>query len=287
MKYEAISACRRFSVRKMCEALGLREANYYQWKRRRKKREEKAEKERELAEKVRQEFLKNKRLYGYRKMQRSLEKSGLSLSEYKIRQIMRRNGLYPVSQVKYRPGRSLTVRIPYAVNELKQEFRAKNPGEVLTGDITYIKTKIGWAYLAVVMDLYNREVVGYSVAQNIDAELVKRAMGNAIGKCGSLRGAVFHSDRGSQYQSEGFRKLLEENGIRQSMSKAGCPYDNACSESFFATVKKECIYQKNYGTIEEVRKDIFEYVELFYNRKRMHSYLGYMSPVEYRLAHCA
>nr|MCR4673186.1 IS3 family transposase [Lachnospiraceae bacterium] len=95
------------------------------------------------------------------------------------------------------------------------------------------------------------------------------------------------SDRGTQYSSESYQRMLRENGIRQSMSRGGCPYDNACSESFFATAKKECIYQKNYATIAEVKADIFEYIEMFYNRKRMHSYLGYMSPVEYRLTHSA
>ena len=137
------------------------------------------------------------------------------------------------------------------------------------------------------MDLYNREVLGYSVSQHIDSELVKRALGNAIARKGGLQGAVFHSDRGTQYNSESYQRMLRENGIRQSMSRAGCPYDNACSESFFATVKKECIYLKNYATIDEIKADVFTYIELFYNRKRMHSYLGYMSPVEYRLAHSA
>jgi transposase InsO family protein len=110
---------------------------------------------------------------------------------------------------------------------------------------------------------------------------------NAIARSGGLEGALFHSDRGAQYSSESYRRMLNEHGIRQSMSRAGCPYDNACSESFFATAKKECIYLKNFATMEEVKRDIFEYVEIFYNRKRMHSYLGYMSPVEYRLAHSA
>ena len=137
------------------------------------------------------------------------------------------------------------------------------------------------------MDLYNREVLGYSVSQHIDSELVKRALGNAIARKGGLQGAVFHSDRGTQYNSESYQRMLRENGIRQSMSRAGCPYDNACSESFFATVKKECIYLKNYATMDEVKAEIFEYVELFYNRKRMHSSLEYISPVEYRLAHSA
>lgn len=291
MKYEAIyavQACgRRFSVRKMCEVLGLRAENYYRWRRRYRQRADQAEKELETVALIRRVFIENKRLYGYRKMRKAMEKQGVELSEYRIRLLMRKNGLYPMSMRKYRPGRSLAVRTPYVPNELKQNFAAGEPGKILSGDITYIRTNIGWVYLAVVMDLYNREVVGYSISQRIDSELVKRALGNAIARRGGLSGAVFHSDRGVQYGSESYRRMLQENGIRQSMSRAGCPYDNACSESFFATAKKECIFLKNYATMDEVKADIFEYVELFYNRKRMHSSLGYMSPVEYRLAHSA
>ena len=291
MKYEAIYAIqtgsREFSVRKMCEAMRLRAENYYRWKRRQIQREEREEKERETVAVIRKVFLENKRLYGYRKIRKSLEKQGILLSEYKIRLLMRKNGLYPVSIRRYRPGRSLSVRVPHSPDELKQEFVSHEPGKILVGDITYIRTNIGWVYLAIVMDLYNREVLGYSVSQHIDSELVKRALGNAIARKGGLQGAVFHSDRGTQYNSESYQRMLRENGIRQSMSRAGCPYDNACSESFFATAKKECIYLKNYATIDEVKADVFEHIELFYNRKRMHSYLGYMSPVEYRLAHSA
>ena len=155
------------------------------------------------------------------------------------------------------------------------------------GDITYIKTSIGWVYLSVVLDLYNREVIGYSTSKNIDTELVKRSLGNAILRNGTKEGLIFHSDRGSQYASKGFQEMLDKHGIKGSMSRPACPYDNSCVESFFATLKKEQIYKKKYDTMEEVRRDMFEYIELFYNRKRMHSHLGYMSPVEYRLMHVA
>ena len=113
--------------------------------------------------------------------------------------------------------------------------------------------------------------------------LGKKALGNAIGRQGVKEGLLFHSDRGSQYASKGYEKMLKENGIKGSMSRPGCPYDNSCMESFFATLKKERVYRRNYDTMEEVRQDMFRYIELFYNRKRLHSVLGYMSPVEYRL----
>ena len=138
-------------------------------------------------------------------------------------------------------------------------------------------------YLAAVLDLSNREVIGYALSKKIDTELVKKALENAIGKRGMKKGLVFHSDRGSQYASKGYQRMLEENGIRGSMSRAGCPYDNSCMESFFATLKKERIYRRKYDTLEEVTKDMFRYIEIFYNRKRLHSVLGYMSPVDYRI----
>ena len=138
-------------------------------------------------------------------------------------------------------------------------------------------------YLAAVIDLYNREVIGYAVSKQIDTELVKRALGNAIGGPENLDGLAFHSDRGCQYSSQGYRQMLEEHGIVSSMSRPGCPYDNSCAESFFSTIKKECIYKRKYATLEKVKTDVFEYVELFYNRKRMHASLGYLSPVEFRL----
>ena len=137
-------------------------------------------------------------------------------------------------------------------------------------------------YLAAVIDLYNREVIGYAVGKQIGTELVNRALGNAIKGRENLCGLVFHSDRGCQYSSQGYRQMMEQYGITSSMSRPGCPYDNSCMESFFATLKKECIYRKQYATMEEVKRDIFSYVEMFYNRKRMHSVLGYLSPVAYR-----
>ena len=147
-----------------------------------------------------------------------------------------------------------------------------------------MKTEIGWVYLAAVIDLYNREVIGYEVSKSIDTELVCRALSNALlrrEKCADP--LVFHSDRGCQYSSRRYQSMLSEHNIQGSMSKAGCPYDNSCMESFFASLKKEYFYRREYATIDNVRRDLFYYIEIFYNRKRLHSSLGYMSTVAYRL----
>lgn len=132
-----------------------------------------------------------------------------------------------------------------------------------------------------VMDLFNREIIGYEVSKQINAELAKAALGNAIGKRGCSEGLIFHSDRGAQYASKGYQELLEKNEITGSMSRPGCPYDNSCVESFFASLKKGKIYRRRYDTMEEIKTDIFRYIEIFYNRKRRHSTLEYMTPVEY------
>ena len=159
--------------------------------------------------------------------------------------------------------------------------------KVWAGDITYIATNLGWVYLAVVLDLKNKEAIGYEISKNIDSELSMSALGNAIALRGKHKDLIFHSDRGSQYSSKKYKAMLEKNGIVGSMSASGCPYDNSCMESFFASLKKELNYRKKYATIDDVKTDVFRYIELFYNRKRLHSSLGYMSPVEYRLKNCS
>lgn len=284
MKYEAIEAySNQFEVKKMCKCLGLQPANYYRWKRNQKEKNKKRFdelKEIKLIEKV---FEDSKRTYGYRKIWEALRQNGYEISLYRIRRIMRENGFYPETQKKYKPSRKGEVSGKYYKNIVKQNFKTEKKNQLWTGDITYIKTTVGWVYLAVVIDLYNREVIGYEISKKIDTELVKRALGNAIARNGVSKNLIFHSDRGCQYASKGFQRMLEENGITGSMSRPGCPYDNSCTESFFATLKKEQIYRTKYDTMESVKKDMFGYIELFYNRKRMHSMLGYLSPVAYRL----
>ena len=289
MKYEAINRyCSRHSVRKMCKVLGLKEAAYYQWLRRTMKREEKRRRDAELAKQVRCVFDENRQVYGYRKMWEALLQKGLELSAYRVRKIMRENGMYSAVVKKFKPSKGGKADGRYLDNLLNQNFSVSGPNMVWAGDITYIKTKLGFLYLAVVIDLFNKEVIGYSIGRQIDAELVKAALTNAIARSGLKGGkTIFHSDRGSQYASKTFQKALCAACITGSMSKPSCPYDNACVESFFSCAKRECIYRKAYATLADVKADMFSYIELFYNRKRIHSSLGYMSPVDYRMKHAA
>jgi putative transposase len=286
MKYEAINTySREHSVRKMCQILNLAEGAYYQWVKRKAAKEAKQAQARVTLEKVREVFEQSRRVYGYRRMQRALVQAGLVLSEYKVRWMMRHHGLYPVTAVRYKPAHHSKARGPYCDDLVQQHFQPPGLNQIWVGDITYIKTCLGWVYLAIVLDLYNREVIGYSISQDIDTELVKRALANAlVNRQSRIEGTIFHSDRGIQYSSKSYQQMLEQHKLTGSMSRSGCPYDNAPAESFFSTAKRECLYRKEYVTIEEVKLDLFAYIELFYNRKRMHRSLGYKSPVDYRLA---
>ncbi len=266
--------------------LGLKESGYYQWIRRLKRRQEKEVEKRRLAEQVGGIFRENHCVYGYRKMQRAMAAEGVEMSIYRVRKVMQENGYYPAVLKKYRPGRNGARDGRYFENILRQNFRIPLPNMVWSGDITYIKTKLGFVYLATVIDLYNREIIGYSISKQMDSDLTCSALGNAIMRTGNKsQGVVFHSDRGCQYSSRAYQQMLRQHGIKGSMSCPACPYDNACAESFFSSAKRECILRKGYASIEEVRQDMFAYIELFYNRKRMHASLGYLSPVQYRLKH--
>ncbi len=272
MKCEAIHRMRdEFSVVKMCEVLGIKPNTYYRWIKQEEKRLAKRIGEQRLINKIEKIFVGSDRIYGYRKVRNELLASGYEASEYKVRKIMKENGFYPETTKKYKPCHNGKTDGRYQENKVKQQFNITMPGILWAGDITYIKTQLGWRYLAVVLDLFNREVIGYAISKKIDTELVMTALGNAIVKQKKEGTRLFHSDRGCQYASKAYQQLLKENGILGSMSRPGCPYDNSCVESFFASLKKERIYRREYETEADLKQDIFQYIELFYNRKRRHS----------------
>ena len=282
MKYDAIrSNSTRFDVKKMCDVLGVKRGSYYRWLKSRKNREKRDLEEKKEIEMIEEVFESGDRIWGYRNITKELKSQGVEISEYRVRRLMRENGFYPELAVKFKPQRNGKTDGRYCENRVKQEFTVKEKNKIWAGDITYIKTSVGWVYLAVVMDLFNREVIGYDIGKKIDTQLVKNALGNAIGRRGLIDGLIFHSDRGCQYASNGYQDMLKEKNMQGSMSRPGCPYDNSCVESFFASLKKEKIYRRKYDTMEEVKKDVFWYIELFYNRRRRHSSLEYMTPVEY------
>lgn len=195
MKHEAIWKCSSdFPVIRMCKALELTQSGYYQWFHAHKRRNEKREKERELIDKVTTLFVDTYKTYGYRRMYQTLLSKGIEISEYKVAQIMHENGLYPETTKKYKPYPKQKADSRYSDNEICQEFAFDESNQCWAGDITYIKTIIGWVYLAVVIDLFNREVIGYSISKKANTELVKRAFGNALARKGNVAGLIFHSD---------------------------------------------------------------------------------------------
>lgn len=172
-------------------------------------------------------------------------------------------------------------RLPVAENKLNQEFSASRSNEKWVTDITYIWTREGWLYLAIVMDMFSRKVVGWSMQETMEKKLVIHALTMALKARQPPQGLLHHSDRGSQYASAAYQKLLRDRQITCSMSRKGNCYDNAVMESFFATLKQELVYQREYASRQQAKQDIFEYIEVFYNRRRRHSALGYVSPQEF------
>lgn len=206
MKCEAIDRLRfQHSVRKMCTVLGILDRAYYQWKKQEEKRIAHRASERTQVETIHQVFIDSKEIYGARKIQKHLEASGTHISEWKVRRIMRENGMYSAIQKKFRPYSNQRAQTRYTDNIVDRRFNVPKPNRVWVSDITYIKTKLGWHYLAAIIDLYNREVIGYSTSKNIDTELVKQAITNAIARYPGVQGTLFHSDRGSQYASAGVK----------------------------------------------------------------------------------
>ena len=196
---------------------------------------------------------------------------------------MRKYGIYSVTKRKFKVTTKHNGKGIYAENLLKGKFEAEGPNKIWTSDITYIRTSEGWLYLAVVLDVYTRRIVGWSISERITSEIVTAALGMAIRHQNPPEGLIFHSDRGSQYSSKTVRDLLAAQGFKQSMSSTGNCYDNAITESFFSTLKKELVYLRKFHTRSEARTEIFEFIEIYYNRERQHSSLGYLSPYEFEL----
>lgn len=282
MKYCFMDRYRsEFRVMKMCRALGVSRSGYYGWKKQPQGKRRKDE-ERLLME-IKESYRKSKGSYGSPRIADALRDKGLCCGKNRVARIMKVNGIKAKAAKKFKATTNSKHNLPVAENLLKQDFTAASPNAVWVSDITYVSTNEGWLYLAVIIDLYSRKVVGWAMSNRLTADFVIRALYQAIGRRRPPAGCIFHSDRGVQYACKDFRKVLEHYKFRQSMSKKGDCYDNAVAESFFHTLKVEHVYQHRYATRAEARQSIFEYVEMFYNRQRKHSALGYRSPVSFEL----
>src|SRR4051812_26971244 len=264
----------------MCEALGVSRGGFYAWLTR--PRSQRSRNDEELAVKVRASFLASDRTYGARRVWRDLLADGLSCGLHRIGRLMRLQAL------KARPRRR---RLPpdlgerpagaVAPNVLDRAFEAAAPNRKWIADFTYVWTAEGWLYVAAVIDLFSRRVVGWSMSAAMTAQLVTDALVMAIWRRGKLDAPLHHSDRGSQYTSEQFQRLLADSGVVCSMSRSGNVWDNAAMESFFSSLKTERTGNKTYRTRDQAKADVFDYIERFYNSKRRHSTIGYLSPMEF------
>jgi putative transposase len=210
-----------------------------------------------------------------------LKEKGISCSQKLVARLMKSHQIAAKRKRKFVVTTDSKHDLPVAENKLNQEFTATKANKKWVTDITYVWTREGWLYLAAVLDLFSRKVVGWAMDANMERGLVIRALQMALLTRKPEKGLLHHSDRGSQYASNDYQKLLSNNWMDCSMSRKGNCYDNACMESFFATLKQELVYHRQYQTRKEAKQDIFEYIQVWYNRKRRHSALGYLSPEQY------
>ena len=270
----------QYAVRTMCRVLGLSTSGYYAWAQR--SQSIRAIENLKLMDEIREIHQSSYQIYGSQRIAIALQKKGLACSRQRAARLMRRMGIRAKTARKFKVTTDSNHREPIAPNLLARDFFVDAPNKVWTSDITYVMTKRGWQYLTIIMELFSREIVGYSLSNRLSAKsTVVAALDMAIKHHRPLEGIILHSDRGIQYASKSFRNLLKKYRMRQSMSGKGNCYDNAVTETFFKTLKTEWIYGINYADAQELRISLFEYVELFYNRKRMHSSLGYLAPAEF------
>jgi len=271
---------REFSIERMCEVLGVARSGYYAWRKR--PVSQRAQANCALVHEIRRVHGESGQRYGSPRVYKALREQGHCCSRTRIERLMRQHGL----RGKCRQRRRVVTtdsqhRLPVAPNLLNQRFMADRPNQKWVADITYIPTAEGWLYLACVLDLFSRKIVGWAMDKTMTTALVSDALEMALHQRKPAPGLLHHSDRGSQYASLAYQQCLADNRIQVSMSRTGNCYDNAVIESFWATLKVEQVHDQRYRTRAQARSDIFLFIEGFYNRRRRHSALGYLSPEQF------
>ena len=278
MRYGCIHRRRnQYPIRLMCRLLKVSPSGYYAWRTRPESR--RARFDRELTRSIRLVHAESDGTYGSPRVHVELKASGWQCGRAKVARLMRNAGLKGCPKRRFR----VTTKrgVVKASNLLEQDFSVARANEVWASDITFIWTGQGWLYLAVVMDLYSRKIIGWSMSRRIDRRIVVDAMQMALSHRQPTGDLIHHSDRGSQYLSDDFQALLRRHGVTCSMSDRGSCYDNAVVEAFFASLKRERTKRRKYRTREQARADVFDYIERFYNRQRRHGYVGNISPTEF------
>ena len=280
MKYRFIDEHRSaFRVRKMCQVMGLTTSGYYSWKKRGKSKRSEENEKLDIA--IRQAYRKSRGNYGSPRITKELQAQGICCGKNRVARRMKENQIVAKTKRRFRVTTNSKHKNPVAENILNQNFDTRQPDKVWASDITYIWTREGWLYLSVILDLFSRQVVGWSMSNRLTQDLVIKSFQQAVWRRKPGPGLIFHSDQGIQYACQPFRNLLTKHNFIQSMSRKGNCYDNAVVESFFHTLKTELIYFERYQTRDEAKRSVFDYIEIFYNRERRHSALNYLSPVDY------
>lgn len=278
MKFAFMDANRNRSLKKMCEILDVSRSGYFQWRNRTpSSREIENEK---LGAKIKKSFEENRGVYGSPRLTEELRDQGILVGENRVAQQMKILGISAEIEKKFKI--CTTTSDPNShcsPNLLNRKFRAEEPNQIWVSDITYIETEEYIGFLCAIKDLFDESIIGWTFERHMQSEMVVEALRKAIFSRKPSKGLLFHSDQGSQYSSEMFRKELNAHNITQSMSRKGNCYDNAPMESFFARLKVEEVYRKKYRTFAQAKINLFDYIELFYNRKRRHSRLGYKPPI--------
>lgn len=280
MSYRFMAAHRhQHSLAHMCQTLGISRSGYYAWRRRQPSRREVANQA--LLVHIRAIHAESRQTYGGPRIHAELNARGWHCNRKRVERLMRLHHVRARRKRRRQRTTQVDTSLPVAPNRLNRDFRASAPNRKWLSDLTYVPTAEGWLYLATVMDLYSRRIVGWAMDTTLAAELPETALRMALATRRPAAGLVHHSDRGSQYACAGYQALLTTHHILPSMSRTGNCYDNAPMESFFGTLKSEWLHHQHYRTRAEARRDIFAYIEGFYNTTRRHSALGYHSPAEF------
>jgi putative transposase len=266
-------------VTRMCKALNVSPSGFYAWRSRPVSAREMAN--RELVMKIETVYYDSYETYGSPRVYHELKAQGVACSENRVARLMRLRGLQAKQVRRYKATTKRNKKHPVAPNLLKRDFAAERPDHKWLTDITYIPTREGWLYLAAILDLYSRQIVGWAMSKRMTAALTIRALKMAIRRRRPGAGLIHHSDQGSQYTDGTYQALLRDHGIQASMNGVGTWYDNAPMESFFGTLKSELVHHRGYHNHDEAKPDLFFYIEAFYNRRRRHSSLNYLSPEAY------
>ena len=280
MRFEFIrSHHSSFSVQRMCRLFGVTRSGYYSWRNRGESKRAKANKE--LLDEIKRVYWQSRRTYGSPRITRELNEGGIFCGENRVSRLMRENNIIAKTKKRYKVTTNSSHKLAVVSNVIEQDFHAERTNQIWASDITYIWTREGWLYLSVILDLYSRKVIGWSLESHLKKELVIDSLHKALKTRQIQKGLIFHSDQGIQYCSDEFQKILRHNKIIQSMSGKGNCYDNAVIESFFHTLKTELVQFEKYKTKLQAYLSVFDYIEIFYNRQRRHSALKYKSPVEF------